>query len=375
MLPALYPHVLIHRAGPISELANASVGSPVGEQVVDTRLGSLPLDAYVYHPESAVDGIVILEHGKIRYEAYPRMRPFEKHTLQSVSKPFAGLMIGILEARGLIDVDEPVETYLPEMRGSGWEGVPVQDVLDMASGTEARETDPDSKEDPAHPYYQYDLTIRQGFGSRDPELASTYALVARFRQDRPAGEAFEYSSVNTFVLAWLAEQVSGLPYHELLSQELWRKIGAEADSLLLTSPHGAPSADGFIFATLRDVARFGLLFTPSWPLVAAEPIVPADLLHRIQQHGRPELYTSRDGQEWAAPYGEDQPSHNAWQWDKVWPDGDIYKAGWGGQGLHVSPSRDLVIAYFGTPLEGWVGNELYLVARQVARTWPSEEAG
>jgi hypothetical protein len=39
---------------------------------------------------------------------------------------------------------------------------------------------------------------------------------------------------------------------------------------------------------------------------------------------------------------------NAYQWDAIFEDGDMYKSGFGGQGLYVSPSRDMVIVWFGT---------------------------
>jgi hypothetical protein len=39
---------------------------------------------------------------------------------------------------------------------------------------------------------------------------------------------------------------------------------------------------------------------------------------------------------------------NSRQWDNIFPDGDMFKLGFNGQGMYVSPSRDLVIAYFST---------------------------
>jgi len=39
---------------------------------------------------------------------------------------------------------------------------------------------------------------------------------------------------------------------------------------------------------------------------------------------------------------------NRYQWDIVFPDGDIFKAGVGGQGIYVSPSADTVVVYFST---------------------------
>ena len=48
------------------------------------------------------------------------------------------------------------------------------------------------------------------------------------------------------------------------------------------------------------------------------------------------------------------------------PDNDFYKGGFGGQGLYVSPERDLVVAYFGTFGEDMETNEMLRVARQLA---------
>ena len=49
-------------------------------------------------------------------------------------------------------------------------------------------------------------------------------------------------------------------------------------------------------------------------------------------------------------------------------DGDFFKGGYGGQGLYVSPSRDLVIAYFGTFEDGGPENELNHISRQLAKS-------
>src|SRR5258708_38738804 len=93
------------------------------------------------------------------------------------------------------------------------------------------------------------------------------------------------------------------------------------------------------------MGREGMLYTPSWSKTASENPVSQNLLQKIQG-GRPELYVdSAVGKEMAALFGE-QPHHNSYQWDAVFADGDFYKAGYGGQGLYISPSRDLVIAWF-----------------------------
>ena len=47
-------------------------------------------------------------------------------------------------------------------------------------------------------------------------------------------------------------------------------------------------------------------------------------------------------------------------------DGDFFKGGYGGQGLYISPERDLVIAFFGTLDSNGESNELATIARQLA---------
>ena len=94
-MPEFFPHSVVHRTGPVATLEPAP-DPAVAALPVETRLGRLPLDAYVHRPDSGVDGLVVIRAGRLAYEAYPRMRPFAKHLLMSVSKPFASTLIAIL---------------------------------------------------------------------------------------------------------------------------------------------------------------------------------------------------------------------------------------------------------------------------------------
>jgi len=47
-------------------------------------------------------------------------------------------------------------------------------------------------------------------------------------------------------------------------------------------------------------------------------------------------------------------------------DGDLFKGGFGGQGLYVSPARDLVIAFTGTPRHDGSVNLLRWYSRRLA---------
>ena len=54
------------------------------------------------------------------------------------------------------------------------------------------------------------------------------------------------------------------------------------------------------------------------------------------------------------------------QWNFVTEDGDLFKSGFGGQGLYVSPARDLVIAFAGTPRPDGSVNQLWWFSRRLA---------
>ena len=96
------------------------------------------------------------------------------------------------------------------------------------------------------------------------------------------------------------------------------------------------------------------------PQRRGEKIVADTYVRQIQTSGRKEIYLGRELTTKAFP--NDPPISNAWQWDAIWPDGDMSKGGFFGQGLYVSPAKDLVVAYFSTVLD----TALHRYARQIA---------
>lgn len=359
-MPEFWAHSLINRRGAV-RLFPAALRPAVANFATRTKLGTLPLHEYVQ--QTTLDGLVVLHAGNIVYEAYPRMFGHEKHLHMSVSKVYTSTLVAILEDRELIDVEVSISSYLPELAGSGWEGVPVRDVLDMASGIDCRQTIAGVYDDPATCYYQFEAALGW-LTATDKTAANPHEYVAGLSARRPSGEAFEYSSVNTFVLRWLVERVTGQPYSELVAREIWAAIGAESDALIVAPIRGVPIASSGISSTLRDVARFGFLFTPSGR-AGVNPLVSDQHLRHIQAGGRPEIFAAESESGPRKVSGE-AARHNSYQWDFVMPDGDFFKGGYGGQGLYISPSRDLVVAFFGTMNTDGSGHEMTHVARQLA---------
>ncbi|TWT84548.1 6-aminohexanoate-dimer hydrolase [Planctomycetes bacterium CA13] len=361
--PQIFTHAWVHRDGPIS-LLQTDEQPRIGKVKASTPIGDITLDQWI--ADGTVDGFLVLHHGKIVFEQYPRMRSFDKHHWWSTRKGLVGTVIAMLEDEGKVDVSLGVENYVPELKGTAWDGVPVIDVLDMASGTSGVEVDdPDALTGEKSRYYQYEASV----GNR-PATAktakSTYDYVAGLSRHRPNGEAYEYTTVNTFVLTWLAESVTGKPFAEVVSEKIWRPMGAQSDGVMMVSSAGASST---INSTLRDLGRFGLLFTPSWQTVSQRQLVSDAYLKKIQQGGRPEIFDKAGaGKNWTGVFPDDQPMHNTYQWDFVMPDGDFFKAGHCGQGLYLSPQRDVVVAFFGSGDDPSIVVSLKL-ARAIAKSF------
>ncbi len=139
-LHQIVPTVNVYRAGPVRELAHRPMAA-IAEFAIETPTGSMPYVEFLDSQHSTTMGIVILHRGAIVFERYPRMQPYEKPIWWSVTKVFVSTVLAILEDRGLVDVGKPVEVYVPELKGSDFEGVSVRHLLDMASGVDCPDGD------------------------------------------------------------------------------------------------------------------------------------------------------------------------------------------------------------------------------------------
>jgi CubicO group peptidase (beta-lactamase class C family) len=355
-------HSLIDRGGPVRPLSEA-LRSDVAEFETTTDDGKMSLSDYVNN--STVNGALVVHHGQVVFESYPRMLVEDKHNYMSVSKPFSSTLVAILEDRELVDVGKPIDRYLPQLAGTGWEGIPVIDILDMASGIGCLEGEEGSYTNPETCYYHFEASLGW-VPPTERTMENIFDYVASMEPHRPSGEAFEYTSPNTFVLAWLVEEITGKTYTDLLSEEIWQKMGAESDGIITAPRRGIPIAHGGISSTLRDMARFGLLFTPG-VRKTMDPLISDSYMAKIQTGGRPAIFNA--GREHDPQMVDGEPAqHNSYQWDFVMADGDFFKSGYGGQGLYISPSRDLVVAFFATFDKNGDGHEMTRIARQLAKS-------
>ena len=339
----VFPAGVVRREGPVVELPEA-LRPEIANLVLKEEDGSSrTLQEFINN--GAVDGCIVLHQGKVLFEEYPMMGSNDLHLMFSVSKVFVTTALAILEDLGTIDLRKPVESYLPQLKASAWAGTRLRDIADMASGMEGSETGNEAYRDPAHKQFQLEATL-----GWQPRTASNLPAAVRqgdlpgflgtIKRARKPGETWAYTSSNTAVLGEVMERITGKSLSNVISELIWSKMGAEHDALLLQNERGYPVAHAGMVATLRDLARFGLLFTKSAGPAQRE-IVSEKILHRIFKEGRPELL-AKDHPPGMLPL--------TYQWDMLSDKGEMAKGGWAGQLLYVNREKNVVVAYFGTNL-------------------------
>jgi CubicO group peptidase (beta-lactamase class C family) len=249
-IDTLYPYHVIKRAGPVSELPRAAPKLHVMYTFAGERHSLEDLLA-----RSRTQGFLVIKNGKIVDERYFNgANDTSKFTSWSVAKSFTSTLAGLALADGKIEtVDDPVTKYLPELKGSGYDGVPVRDLLEMTSGVKFTE--------------QYD-SPESDIGimwrkTMDEESETLVDYAKSLGRAEAPGTKFVYRSIDTGVLGMLVKRVTGESLADTLSKRIWQPLGMESDATWLTERPGQDALEAAyccINATLRDYGRFGLLF-------------------------------------------------------------------------------------------------------------------
>ena len=253
-----------------------------------------------------------------------------------MTKVVTSTALAVLAEQGRIDMTAPVEQYVPELVDTAWAGITVQNITDMASGIDC--LDSDGYQDDTTCVYQQEeaLGIAAATGR---EL--DFLDVVRSMQSRSAqGLQTEYVSVNTNVLGLVIEGVTGKPYHTAIKELIWNPIGAEADALMAISDQGNAYAAGGLHCTFEGCGAFWTRYIRNQNHFHS---LSPSMIEKIQSSGLQLTPTAKE--RLVSVFATDLPSRSGWQWDLIWADGGMYKAGYSGQGLYVDPGRNLVIAW------------------------------
>jgi CubicO group peptidase (beta-lactamase class C family) len=229
------------------------------------------------------NALLVMKNGRIVSEIYRNNSNGRTRFIAwSMTKSVTSILIGCALAEGKIDsLDTPISRYLPELKGGGYEGVSIRQVMQMRSGVDYEER------------YDFDRPGRAATNHIQALVKNVarFADVARtLPRIHEPGTFFQYKTIDTAVLGWLIERVTQGSVAAYTARCLWEPLGAEADGFyIMDGPPGVGrefSGAGFN-ATLRDFARFGQMVL-NGGVADGRRIVSADWIRQSTQPFGPE---------------------------------------------------------------------------------------
>ena len=279
------------------------------------------------------DGMIVLHKNEMVYENYwlgnnenKRHKRFSYKYYLLVAKSFISALVGIAYEEGLIDsLDDPVTKYLDDFKETGYDGVTIKDILQMSSGVLFNED-----------YADYDSDINR-FGRAVATGTSMRDFSKTLTREREPGTYMHYVSINTQVLGFLLQEVTNKSISQYLYNKIWNPLGMEDSAYFILDDVKDEFALGGLNATLRDYAKFGLLYLQNgrWndnQIISKQWIEDShstDGIHLVP--------------------GERETSSNPWGYGYQWwvpgfPDTDYTASGVYNQYIYIDPLSEIVIA-------------------------------
>jgi CubicO group peptidase (beta-lactamase class C family) len=211
-------------------------------------------DLYDYLATNRVAGMLVLKDGEIAFEDYELgIGPDTRWISFSMAKSITSTLVGVALADGSISsLDDAVVRYVPELKGSAYDGVSVRQILTMSSGVRWDETYTDPTSD-RRKVLEIQIAGKPG---------EVLRYMGSLPRAAPPGTVWNYSTGETFVLGAIVAGATHRSLTDYLSEKIWAPAGMEQDATWwVDGPNGLAWAGSGLEATLRDFGRFALIAT------------------------------------------------------------------------------------------------------------------
>jgi CubicO group peptidase (beta-lactamase class C family) len=326
---------LVPRSGPVSDL-------PAGEPLTldSFPVSGVPMKLDDFVARARTTGLIVLKDGKVVIEHYWHgADATSRFASWSMAKSFVSTLVGFAIGDGLIgNVEDPVTDYLPELKGSGYDGVPIKAILQMSSGVAFTEEYDDSASDALimwNAVLQYNKRRLSDFAIQSKRATAPYAK-------------FNYKGLDTVVLGLLVHRVTGKSLSAYLAEKIWGPLGMEGDAGWMTEDRSDQALEApfcCLNARLRDYARFGqfMLQGGAWN---GTQLLPANWVSEATRPDRSQV-------DFGALYPGYPMGYQYQWWVSPGADHAFTAEGVNGQFIYVNPAKKLVVVMTSVWPEFW----------------------
>jgi CubicO group peptidase (beta-lactamase class C family) len=298
---------------------------------------------------TSTDALVVMKSGRVIADYHaPHFTSQTRHILFSASKSVTAVVAGILHGDGLIDLDEAVSRYVPELHSSAYSDARIRDVLDMRVSLDFEETYQDPRGDFAR-YRRAGLLEPSVPGDTPDSLMAFLATLQKGPGEH--GGPFHYCSPNSDVLGLVIERAAGQRFVDVAATRLWQPLGMRQDSYITVDATGAARTGGGFCMTPRDFARIGEMMRLGG-IVDGRRILSQDWVSDTIANGSTAAWRAGKFVEWLP----DGRYRNKW-YQTGNASSAFFALGIHGQYLYVDPAAEVVIAKFSSQPEP-VNNDL-----------------
>jgi CubicO group peptidase (beta-lactamase class C family) len=177
------------------------------------------------------DGRVLYQNGYGRADRSGRaVTPQTPFIIGSIGKTFTALAIRQLAHSGRLELDAPVQRYVPYFT--------LSDPADAARITVAQ-------------LLNHTSGIPQSAGEQAHQLDPQYTTAELVRRaagvalNRPPGAAYEYCNVNYLLLGLVVEAVAGQSYTSYVAEHIWQPLGMSHTTFSETAAQAGGLATGY----------------------------------------------------------------------------------------------------------------------------------
>ncbi|WP_020593351.1 serine hydrolase domain-containing protein [Kiloniella laminariae] len=328
----IVPSAVIPR-DPDSVLSPEQTTSDFAEQKITIKEQKLSVENFLKQSETDICLVNKARKRILSWQA-PHACAHKPHIIFSISKSFTGILAGQLVDAGSLDLEKTVGYYLPEAKSSGFADCSLQHLLDMR--VSIRFSEEYLNQDGDYARYRRATAWNPRSADQKEEGLAEFLFSLPKRQAQHGGP-FHYLSPASDLLGLLVERVAGVPYSQLMSENLWQPLKAEHNAMITLDHLGAPRGAGGISVHAEDLLRLGEMLRLGGQINNKQI---------VSQRWLDDMLSAGDAKAWKqgnfADFLPEGRYRNQWyQLDS--PDKAFLAVGIHGQWLYVIPEKEIVI--------------------------------